>query len=64
MQSEIEKLKAGSDYCYDDAEIEALKINAIINCETYNSIDSLDKEKRYNFLKSMLGSVGEDVYKW
>ena len=44
MQSEIEKLKAGSDYCYDDAEIEALKINAIINCETYNSIDSLDKE--------------------
>lgn len=62
MQSEIEKLKAGSDYCYDDAEIKALKINAIINCETYNSIDSLDKEKRYNFLKSMLGSVGEDVY--
>ncbi|WP_299523563.1 sugar O-acetyltransferase [uncultured Methanobrevibacter sp.] len=61
MQSELEKLKAGLDYCYDDPEVEALKNNAIINCRKYNSIDDLDKQKQYKFLKFMLGSVGEDV---
>ena len=30
---EIEKLKAGLEYCFDDEEVAALKGNAIINCE-------------------------------
>ena len=43
---EIEKLKAGLEYCYDDEEVDAVKQDAIKN----------------DFLSEMLGSVGEDVW--
>ena len=59
---EIDKLKAGLEYCYDDEEVDALKQNAIKNCRIYNSIDDADKRKQYDFLCEMLGSVGEDVW--
>ena len=31
--TEIEKLEAGLEYCYDDPEVEARKENAIIQCK-------------------------------
>lgn len=62
MMTELEKLEAGIDFCYDDEEVNAIKNNAIIQCAKYNAIDDLDKEAQYNFLKEMLGSVGEDVW--
>ncbi len=37
--TEIEKLEAGLEYCYDDSEVEARKENAIIQCKEYNAID-------------------------
>ena len=37
---EIDKMKAGLEYCYDDIEIDAIKQNAIEKCSIYNSIDS------------------------
>lgn len=46
---EIEKLKAGLEYCYDDEEVDALKQNAIKNCRIYNSIDDEDRQKQYDF---------------
>ena len=58
---EIEKLKAGFEYCYEDAEIDAIKQNAIKNCRIYNSIDDDDKQKQYDFLCEILGSIGENV---
>ena len=37
--TELEKLKAGLEYCYDDPEVEALKERAILFCREYNAID-------------------------
>ncbi len=59
---EIDKLNAGLEYCYDDEEVDAIKQNAIKNCRIYNSIDDADRQKQYDFLGEMLGSVGEDVW--
>ena len=58
---EIEKLKAGLEYCFDDEEVAALKENAIINCQIYNNLDASDRQTRRDYLKKMLGSVGENV---
>lgn len=60
--TEIEKLEAGLEYCYDDLEVEARKENAIIQCREYNSIDDTDYEKQYAKLKEMLGYMGEKVW--
>ena len=60
--TELEKLKAGLEYSYDDAEISALKENAIIQCRKYNTIDDTDYDAQYAQLKNMLGSVGEKVW--
>ena len=58
---EIEKLRAGLEYCFDDEEVANLKINAIKNCRIYNNINETDMQAKYDFLKEMLGSVGENV---
>lgn len=60
--TEIEKLEAGLEYCYDDPEVVARKTNAIIQCRKYNEIDDLDYDAQYAHLKEMLGSVGENVW--
>ena len=57
---EIEKLRAGLEYCFDDEEVAELKLNAVKNCQIYNSIDETDKQAKYDFLKEMLGSIGEN----
>ncbi len=59
---EIDKMKSGLEYCYDDEEVDTIKLNAIKNCEIYNSIDPKDGQKQYDFLCEMLGSVGEGVW--
>lgn len=60
--TELEKLKAGLEYCYDDKEVNALKEQAIIWCEKYNAIDPLNTVAQYEVLKDNLGSVGEKVW--
>lgn len=60
--TELEKLKAGLEYCYGDDEVVARKENAIIECKKFNAIDDTDYEAQYAQLKEMFGSVGEDVW--
>lgn len=60
--TELEKLEAGLEYCYDDEEVSARKENAIIQCRKYNAIDDADYEAQYAQLKAMLGSVGKKVW--
>lgn len=60
--TEIEKLEAGLEYCYDDEEVCERKENAIIQCKKYNMIDDTDYDAQYAQLKEMLGSVGEKVW--
>lgn len=45
--TELEKLEAGLEYCYDDAEVSARKENAIIQCRKYNAIDDTESEGFY-----------------
>lgn len=42
--TELEKLEAGLEYCYDDPEVEARKENALIQCKEYNAIDDTEKK--------------------
>lgn len=60
--TEIEKLEAGLEYCYDDPEVEARKENAVVQCRKYNAIDDTDYDAQYAQLKAMLGGVGEKVW--
>lgn len=59
--TEIEKCNAGLAYHFSDPEMIKLKTQAIRYCEHYNAIDGTDYEAQYNYLKEMLGSVGERV---
>ena len=60
--TELEKLKAGLEYCYDDPEVEALKERAIIWCREYNAIADDDYEAQSRHLEKMLGRKGEKVW--
>lgn len=60
--TELEKLEAGLEYCYDDPEVVARKENAIIQCQKYNAIDDSDYDAQYEQLKNMLGKIGNDVW--
>lgn len=60
--TELEKLKSGLEYCYDDPEVAALKTNAIRLCREYNAIDDEDVSAQHDFLKKMLGFVGDKVW--
>lgn len=60
--TELEKLESGLEYCYDDSEVAARKENAILLCRRYNAISDTDYEAQYEQLKTMLGSVGANVW--
>ena len=59
---EIEKLKAGLEYTYDDEEISLIKLKAIQNANRFNSLDDSDLDKQHEVLCEILGSVGEHVW--
>ncbi len=60
--TELEKLKAGLEYCYDDKEVDALKEAAIVWTREFNSLDPLDFDAQRKCLKEHLGSMGRDVW--
>lgn len=60
--TELEKLRAGLEYCYDDAEVDALKEQAIIWCQRFNALDPLDFAAQQSMLREHLGSVGDKVW--
>lgn len=59
--TELEKLEAGLEYCYDDPAIQARKENAILQCGKYNTLDDTDHAAQQEQLKAMLGGIGEKV---
>ncbi len=60
--TELEKLKAGLEYCYDDEEVNALKERAIRWTGEYNALDPLDYDAQRKCLLEHLKSVGCDVW--
>lgn len=59
---EIDKMKAGLEYCYDDEEVSLMKLTAIQNANIFNSLDDSDLDKQHEALCEILGSVGKDVW--
>ena len=45
--TEMEKMKAGLEYCFTDKELIARKSLAIVRCEEYNAIDGMDRQAQY-----------------
>ncbi len=60
--TELEKLKAGLEYCYDDPEVDAIKESAIRWTMEYNALDPLSFEAQTACLKAHLGACGEKVW--
>ncbi len=60
--TELEKLRAGLEYCYDDEEVDALKVQAILWTKEFNNLDPLDFEGQQRCLREHLGSMGKDVW--
>lgn len=52
--TELEKLKAGLEYCYDDEEVDALKEQAIIWCRQFNALDPFSVP----YSRNILGALG------
>lgn len=59
---EIDKMKAGLEYCYDDEEISLMKLYAIENANKFNSLPEDDLDMQHDVLSEILGSVGEKVW--
>ena len=55
--TEMEKMKAGLEYCFTDKELIARKSLAIVRCEEYNAIDGMDRQAQYEYLKWIGGNV-------
>ena len=60
--TELEKLDAGLEYCFFDADIVARKENALKGCAKFNAIDPADYEAQLVAIKELFGSTGENVY--
>lgn len=59
--TELEKLKAGLEYDFWDKEVDGLKTHAIQCCQKLNAISVEEVAKRTEVIKTLFGSVGENV---
>ncbi|MEY8297374.1 MAG: maltose acetyltransferase domain-containing protein [Emergencia timonensis] len=60
--TELEKLDAGPEYCFFDADVVARKENALKGCEKFNAINPADYAAQLAAMKELFGSTGENVY--
>jgi maltose O-acetyltransferase len=56
--TELEKLDAGLEYCFDDPEVNARKLHAVEGCARLNAIPMTDDEAREAAVRDLFGSVG------
>ena len=60
--TELEKMDAGLEYCFFDADVIARKEAALKKCARFNAIDPADYEAQLTAIKELFGSTGENVY--
>ncbi|SPF68917.1 Maltose/galactoside acetyltransferase [Propionibacterium ruminifibrarum] len=60
--TELEKLDAGQEYDFLDAEVAARKENALRLCQELERVDAADFPAQEVVAKRLLGSTGEHVY--
>jgi len=54
---EIEKLKAGLEYCFEDSEVNAAKPRAAMYCEMLNLTPLSESKKREEITRKLLGKT-------
>ena len=59
--TEAEKLDAGLEYDFWDAEVDGRKLHALEWCQKLNAIPMTDTEKRTEAIGNLFGSVGENA---
>ncbi|MBS1369223.1 MAG: sugar O-acetyltransferase [Lentisphaeria bacterium] len=60
--TEREKMEAGLEFCFLDAEMDGRKMNAIKLCRELNALDPLDKEGRLGVIRKLFGSIGRHIH--
>lgn len=58
--TELEKKAQGLPFCFDDPEIDALKLHAVKGCQALEAIDVLDAAGKQAAIRALLGSVGAE----
>lgn len=56
--TELEKLDAGLEYSFWDAEVNARKLHAIAGCKKLNAVDPSDEPAQEAAIRELFGSVG------
>ena len=59
--TEMEKLRAGLPYRYDDPELVAMKDAASLGCAKLAAVDPLDAAGRETAARELLGAAGSDL---
>ena len=59
--TELEKLNAGLEYDFWDEEVDGRKIHALEWCQKLNAIPMQNAEERTAAIRTLFGSVGENV---
>lgn len=59
--TELEKMRSGAAYCFDDPEVDALKLHAVKGCQKLESIDVLNQEAKRAAMRELFGHVGRDA---
>lgn len=57
--TELEKKNLRLPFCFDDPEVDALKLHAVKGCQKLESIDVLDTKAKQAAIRELFGSVGE-----
>lgn len=60
--TELEKLDAGLEYCFLDAEVVARKENALEMCSQFNNILPSNYKEQVKVIKKLFGSTRKNVY--
>lgn len=60
VMTEIEKLHARLPFCFDDPEVDALKLHAVKGCQKLEAVDVLDTKGKQAAIRELFGSVGEN----
>ena len=60
--SEREKMLAGEFYDPSDKELMNFRLTARLLTETYNKTSAEHRDKRYQLLKQLLGSTGDNIH--
>jgi maltose O-acetyltransferase len=58
--TELEKLKAGLEYCFDDPEVDGLKLHAVEGCQKLEAVPVTDHDGKENAIRELFGSAGSN----